>query len=96
MEKPTQSPDVQSLQPLVGTWTLEATHPAYPSSVVRGRAEFEWLEGEQFLLQRSRSDHPDFPDSLSVIGVTDERLSMHYFDSRGSTASTRPPCARGA
>jgi hypothetical protein len=77
-----QTPEVQKLQALVGEWTTEATHPALPGTVVHGRAVFEWLEGEQFLVQRSWADHPDFPDGIAIIGVT-EGLSMHYFDSRG-------------
>jgi hypothetical protein len=30
-------------------------------------------------------DHPDFPDSISVIGATGPhgRLALHYFDTRG-------------
>jgi hypothetical protein len=68
---------------LVGSWEIEATHPMFPSTVVRGTAEFEWLEGEQFLLQRSRTEHPEFPDSLIVFGADEEGLSMNYFDSRG-------------
>jgi hypothetical protein len=51
--------------------------------VVGGSSTFEWLEGEQFVIQRSQTHHPDFPDSISVIGLVDERLAMHYFDSRG-------------
>jgi hypothetical protein len=68
---------------LVGTWDIEATHPMFPSAVVHGTAEFEWLEGERFLLQRSRTDHPEFPDSLIVFGADEEGLSMNYFDSHG-------------
>jgi hypothetical protein len=68
---------------LVGAWEIEATHPAFPSTVVHGTAEFEWLEGQRFLLQRSRTDHPDFPDSLIVYGADEEGVSMNYFDSRG-------------
>ena len=35
--------------------------------------------------ERAVNDHPDFPDSLSVIGVMEGEndLSMQYFDSRG-------------
>jgi hypothetical protein len=68
---------------LVGEWTTEATHPAFPGTVVRGHVTFEWLDGEKFLIQRAGNDHPDFPDSISVIGEVDGRIAMHYFDSRG-------------
>src|SRR5919197_766731 len=73
---------LEALNALVGSWTTEATHPAFPGTIVRGRSEFEWLEGEKFLIFRSRTDHPDFPDAISVIGEIDG-LQMHYFDSRG-------------
>jgi hypothetical protein len=75
-------PSLQGLDALVGEWDTEATHPMLPSTVVRGLSVFEWLEGEKFLILRARSDHPDFPDSISIIGDTED-LRMHYFDSRG-------------
>lgn len=80
------------LERLVGRWTTEATHPAMPGTVVHGTAEVSWLEGERFLVLRARTDHPDFPDSISVLGhmergraddTTEGPLRMHYFDSRG-------------
>ncbi|HEX3542435.1 MAG TPA: hypothetical protein VHT75_18545 [Acidimicrobiales bacterium] len=75
--------DLQQLGgPLVGRWIAEATHPAFPGTVISGSSDVEWLEGEQFLIQRSHYDHPDFPDTISVIGDTDG-LHLHYFDSRG-------------
>jgi hypothetical protein len=80
---PAEPGELEPLNALVGAWNIEATHPLYPSVVVQGRATFEWLEGEQFLLTRSQSDHPDFPDSLGVIGFLDDALAMHYYDSRG-------------
>ena len=43
----------------------------------------EWLEGERFLLQRTQSDHPDFPDALLVLGETEDGFVSHYFESRG-------------
>jgi len=76
------NPSLQALSALIGEWTTEATHPMLPSTVVHGRSTFEWLEGERFLIVRARSDHPDFPDSISIIGDTGG-LRMHYFDSRG-------------
>jgi hypothetical protein len=90
---------LEHLDRLVGTWTTEATHPAFPGAVVKGTVEIAWLEGKRFLIHRARTDHPDFPDSISIIGAMghdrvdhDRRtvdrddapqLSMHYFDSRG-------------
>jgi hypothetical protein len=83
VEEPAQNPELDALSVLIGVWAIEAKHPAYPTTVVPGHTTFEWLEGHRFLIQRSWAEHPDFPDSISVIGVTDEELSMHYFDSRG-------------
>lgn len=88
---------LQPLARLVGSWTTEATHPALPGVVVHGTVTAEWLEGGRFLVHRSRTDHPDFPDAISILGFTDHdrvdgpgapapatgRLTMHYFDSRG-------------
>jgi hypothetical protein len=79
------SSQLEAFRALVGEWTTEAIHPSLPDTVVPGRTSVEWLEGEQFLILRSRNEHPDFPDSVSIIGATDgeESLTMHYFDSRG-------------
>jgi hypothetical protein len=77
------SDTLEPLNALIGEWRIEATHPAYPDTVVPGLANFEWLQGERFLIQRSRADHPDFPDSIAIVGATEDGLSMHYFDSRG-------------
>jgi hypothetical protein len=76
---------LELFEALIGEWTAETTHPAFEGIVARGRVVFEWLEGRTFLLQRAVNDQPDFPDSLSVIGVMegDDDLSMQYFDSRG-------------
>jgi tRNA-Thr(GGU) m(6)t(6)A37 methyltransferase TsaA len=77
------SPSVAPLAALVGDWEIEATHPAFPSTVVRGRISVEWLEGERFLIHRWRMEHPDFPDSIAVIGAMGGPLALQYFDSRG-------------
>ena len=76
---------LEPFQALVGEWTIEMTHPMLEDTVVRGRATYEWLEGGRFLIQRAANEHPDVPDSLSVIGVMEGEndLSMQYFDSRG-------------
>jgi Pyridoxamine 5'-phosphate oxidase len=68
---------------LIGRWTTEGAHPLLPGDAIRGQATFEWLPGRQFVIQRSHYDHPDIPDAIAVIGVTDGQLRMHYFDRRG-------------
>ena len=71
-----REPELEQLNRLVGTWTTEGTHPAVPGVVVRGTAMIEWLEGKRFLIHRAGTDHPDFPDSISIIGFTDrDRVS---------------------
>ncbi len=96
---PSTEPALEPLNRLVGAWTTEATHPSLPGVVVHGTVAVEWLEGERFLIHRARTDHPDFPDSISIIGDTERdrvddasatvagvagaQLSMYYFDSRG-------------
>src|SRR4029450_4921058 len=67
---------LKPLNRLVGSWTTEATHPAVPGVLVQGTASIEWLEGERFLIHRARTDHPDFPDAISIIGFT-ERDRVH-------------------
>jgi hypothetical protein len=80
----TRSPELEPMNVLIGAWTTEATHPALEGTI-SGRASFEWLEGERFLIQRSQVDHPEVPDGIAIVGAVSEGpgLSMYYFDSRG-------------
>jgi hypothetical protein len=91
------TPAVKGLAALVGEWTTEATHPLFPGTVVHGAASIAWFEGETFLVVRASTDHPDFPDSIAIIGDTahdradpgappvegPHGLRMFYFDERG-------------
>ena len=85
MNKVDAKEKMESYAALTGDWSAETTHPEFGETVVPGRVRFEWLAGERFLIQRVENEHPDFPDSISVIGVMegDEDTSMQYFDSRG-------------
>jgi hypothetical protein len=65
-------PALEPLNRLVGNWTTEITHPELPGVVARGTAVIEWLEGERFLIHRAHTAHPYFPDSISIIGITDQ------------------------
>jgi hypothetical protein len=62
-----QRPELRPLNPLVGEWMTEATRPTYRGTVVTGRAGFQWLQGEQFLIQRSQADHLDVPDACEAL-----------------------------
>ncbi len=75
--------NLENLDVLIGEWTTEATHPMLPDVVVSGGATFQWLGDRQFLIYRSQAEHPQFPDSISVIGAGNDELEMQYFDSRG-------------
>ena len=76
---------LDELEPFIGEWTVEGRHVALPNVVIRGRSVFEWWGDRAFLIQRSTADHPDFPDSMAVIGATRPGggLAQHYFDTRG-------------
>jgi hypothetical protein len=79
-------PDAAALEPLIGSWTLEAEFPTPGPLVVRGRTTLEWLLARRYVLQRTEMDHPDAPDSLSVLAPDPSRPGgwlQHYFDSRG-------------
>ena len=85
--------DLALLHRFVGEWTTEATHPMLPpGTIVHGTVSITWLEGEKFLIWRARTDHPQFPDSIAILGDTERdraeaapssNLTMRYFDSRG-------------
>jgi hypothetical protein len=76
---------LDELEPLIGEWSVEGRHVALPNAAIRGRSVFEWWGDRAFLMHHSTLDHPDFPDSISLIGATqpDGGLAQHYFDTRG-------------
>ena len=83
MQSSMPHPELHGWQRFTGRWATQATHPLLPGTVVSGHATFEWLDGRQFLILRWHYDHAEIPDAIAIIGVTDEQLSMHYFDYRG-------------
>jgi hypothetical protein len=71
------------LEPLIGAWEVEGTLPVDPPIQVRGRAVFEWLDGQRFVVERWTVDHPDFPNGIAILGEGEAGFAQHYFDSRG-------------
>jgi hypothetical protein len=107
MEHGARNPLLGHLDPLVGEWETESTHPALPGTVVPGRAAFEWLEGRHYLVWRERRDHPEFPDSITLVGCGAPEGSdastdwpggclAHYYDSRGVFRATVWAAEEGA
>src|SRR5678816_1672769 len=76
---------LDALQPFIGEWAVEGRHVEFPDTVIRGASVFEWWGDRTFLIHRATLDHPDFPDSIAVMGATQPNggLAQHYFDSRG-------------
>jgi len=69
MNTPDPREKLEPFEALIGDWTMELTHPAVEGgAVIRGHTTYEWLEGERFLIQRAANEHPDFPDSISILG----------------------------
>jgi hypothetical protein len=72
---------LSELDVLVGEWK-----PEVPSvGPIEATMSIEPLEGGGFLIQRSWTAAPEFPNAVSVIGATgpDGGWQQHYFDSRG-------------
>jgi len=87
MTKTVTGRPLAELNALIGEWRIDAVHVRNTAEVLHGRAAFEWWPaGERtFVLERWTMEHPDFPDSINIIGATglDGALAVHYFDTRG-------------
>jgi hypothetical protein len=85
--------ELAALNVLVGEWVEQVELPDAPA----GRAVFEWTLGGRFLLQRSESPLPEFPDGFMIIApdVVAGGLVQHYFDSRGVVRRYRMTLAEG-
>jgi hypothetical protein len=85
VQQPSPSTELALLEPLVGEWTIEALFPQLPPTDTRGKVTFEWMTGEEFLIQRWEVPVPEAPDGLAIIGADPggDNYLQHYFDSRG-------------
>src|SRR5262245_54575771 len=88
---PAPAPALKRLEALVGEWRTEIVHPFGPPNPAHGRSRFEWLtKGNNgtggFLVRYDEVEHPDFPDSVTLIGVDADApadlFTYHYFDTR--------------
>jgi hypothetical protein len=74
----------KQLERFIGEWTMHVAFPGAPP-VAGGRVVFEWMTGEQFLIEHWEVPVPEAPDGLAIIGFDEGRgtFLQHYFDSRG-------------
>ncbi len=68
IDQPTAEQALKELEVLIGEWTMEAIPPAGEPWPGEARATFEWLEGNQLVLERSTVEMPEAPDGICVIG----------------------------
>ena len=76
----------EALKPLVGEWSMVVSFKNMPPTDAGARIVFEWLPGEQFLIQRWTIPVPEAPDGIAIIGADPESEGtylQHYFDARG-------------
>ena len=79
--------ELQDLEPLIGTWDMEAVFSAereVPSVAGEVMTTFEWTLGGKYLLQRAVAPSP-IPNAMCLIGVDADGggFTQHYFDDRG-------------
>ncbi len=74
---------MKRLDTFEGEWKLELIHPHYQS--IYGQTSFAWMDGGQFMIQRTNVDRPEFPSSMLVYDydLNDGTYLQHYFGSRG-------------
>ncbi|MDX6539171.1 MAG: hypothetical protein QOI71_781 [Gaiellales bacterium] len=85
IDQPTARKALKELEPLVGEWTLEATPPGGPPWPGDAKATFEWMEGNQLLIERSTIEMREAPDGICVIGcdAANGTYTRLYTDDRG-------------
>lgn len=85
MKQPTADTALRELDPLVGTWILEASPPGGEPWPGGGRCTFEWHPSGAHLVQRTVVELPEAPDSLSIIGCDGANGTYFqlYADERG-------------
>jgi hypothetical protein len=83
--RPDPGAALRRLDPLVGKWGVEVFLDSESPAGTPAQVVFEWVLDGRFLQQRSEVEHPEAPNSVSIISVASdhETYTQHYFDSRG-------------
>jgi hypothetical protein len=68
MDQPTAETALKALEVLIGEWSQQATPPGGEPWPGEASATFEWVEGNQLVIERSTVEMPEAPDGVCVIG----------------------------
>jgi hypothetical protein len=85
MDQPTAEQALRKLEPLIGEWSMEATSASGEPWPGGGRIVFEWHDSGAHLVQRGTVDHPEAPNTVSIIGcdAANGTYVQMYSDERG-------------
>ena len=85
MDQPTSRKALTKLEPLIGTWILEAIPPGGEPWQGGGRSMLEWHPSGAHLIQRTTMEIPEAPNSLSIMGCDGGNGTYFqlYSDDRG-------------
>jgi hypothetical protein len=79
-----RDPALAALDVLIGEWRIEAGFVDTPPAEGAARVVFEWMGGQQFIVERWTVPDPG-PDGIAIIGLdpNEGHYLQHYFDARG-------------
>lgn len=80
-----RDPALAALDVLIGEWRIEAGFVGTPPAEGAARVVFEWMGGQQFIVERWTVPDPG-PDGIAIIGLdpsNEGHYLQHYFDARG-------------
>ncbi len=66
-----QNPALAPFSVLIGQWTVEATHPYVPDTILHGQHTFTWIAEGAFVMQQQHIDDGRFPDGIAIFGSDD-------------------------
>lgn len=79
---------LNKLRFLIGNWKIKIYNTSFlkpPSETIEGKASFEWIDNQTFIIMRSETTKGGPPTSVSIMNLDDTNVQgvMSYYDSRG-------------
>jgi hypothetical protein len=85
MTQATAHDALRRLEPLIGTWALEAIPPGGEPWPGQARSTIEWHDSRAHVIQRSMNEMPEAPNAISIMGcdAANGTYFQLYSDDRG-------------